>query len=77
MGWACFGLTVRQILTSGEHNRKLPEIVGLLKNLLETADFKKLRAESERHLVDGKYVKFIVYAEGGVPKYEMRIGPEP
>ena len=69
--------TVRQLLTSGEHNRKLLEIVGLLKNFLETADFKKLRAESERHLVEGRYVKFIVYEESGLAKYEMRISPEP
>ncbi len=68
---------VGQLLASGEHNPKLLEIVGLLKNFLETADFKKLRAESERHLVEGRYVKFVVYAEGGVPKYEMRISPEP
>jgi len=69
--------TVRQLLASGQHNRKLLEIVGLLKNFLETADFKKLRAESERHLVEGRHVKFVVYAEGGVPKYEMHISPEP
>ena len=69
--------TVRQLLASGEHNRKLLETAGLLKNFLETADFKKLRAESERYLVDGKHVKFVVYAEGGVSKYEMRISPEP
>lgn len=69
--------TVRQLLASGEHDRKLIEIVGLLKNFLETADFKRLRVESERHLVEGRYVKFVVYAEGGVPRYEMRISPEP
>ena len=67
---------VGQLLASGEHNRKLLEIVGLLKNFLETADFKKLRAESERHLLEWRYVKFVVYAEGGVPKCEMRISPE-
>lgn len=69
--------TVRQLLASGEHNRKLLEIVGLLKNFLETADFKKLRAECERHLVEGRYVKLVVYAEGGVPKHDMQISPEP
>ena len=68
--------TVRQLLASGEHNPELLEIVGLLKNFLETADFKKLRAESEKHLIEGSYVKFIVYAEGGVSKYEMRISPK-
>jgi hypothetical protein len=69
--------TVRQLLASGEYNRKLLEVVGLLKNFLETADFKKLRAESERHLVEGRHVKFVVYAEGRVPKYKMQISPEP
>ncbi|MGA2670700.1 MAG: hypothetical protein ABSF21_04720 [Dehalococcoidia bacterium] len=68
---------VRQLLASGEHNRKLLEIVGLLKNFLETADFKKLRAESERYLVEGSHVKFVVYAESRVLKYEMQISPEP
>jgi translation initiation factor IF-3 len=65
--------TVRQLLASGEQNRKLLGIAGLLKNFLETADFKKLRAESERYLVDGKHVKFTVYAQGRVPKYEIQI----
>jgi hypothetical protein len=65
------------LLAFGEHNPKYIEIVGLLKDFLETADLKKLCAKPERHLVEGRYVKFIVYAEGGVPKYEMRISPEP
>jgi hypothetical protein len=69
--------TTRQLLAPGEYNQKLLEIVGLLKNFLETADFKKLRVESEKYLVEGRYVKFVVYAEGGVPKCEMRVSPEP
>ena len=68
---------VRQLLASGEHNRKLLEIAGLLKNFLETVDFKKLRAESERHLVEWRHVKFVVYAEGRAPKYDMQISPDP
>jgi len=64
---------VRQLLASGEHSPELLEIVELLKNFLETADFKKLRMESERHLIDGKHVKFVVYTEGGFPKYKMQI----
>ena len=65
------------MLAFGEHNPKFIEIVGLLKDFLETADLKKLRAKPERHLVEGRYVKFIVYEEGGLAKYEMRISPEP
>ena len=68
---------VGQLLASGGHNPKLLETVGILKNFLEAIDFKKLRAESERHLVEGRYVKFIVYEEGGLAKCEMRISPEP
>jgi hypothetical protein len=71
---------VGQLLSSGKGKRKFSENTQkaeLPRNFLETADFKKLRAESERHLVEGRYVKFVVYAEGGVPKYEMRISPEP
>jgi len=65
--------TVRQLLASGEHNRKLLEIVGLLKNFLETADFKKLRAESEVLLAEGREVKFILWLDSGELRYEMRI----
>jgi hypothetical protein len=65
------------LLASGEHNPKFLEIAGLLKDFLETADLKKLGAESERHLAEGMYFKFVVYAEGGVPKYETRISPKP
>jgi hypothetical protein len=36
-------------------------------------DFKKLRRESERCLIEGRKVKFVVYLEGGVPKYNMRV----
>ena len=68
---------VRQLLSSRGHSRKSLEIARLLKNFLETADFKKLRAESERHLVEGRHVKFVVYAEEGVPKCNMQISPEP
>jgi len=68
---------VGQLLASGAHDPKLLEIVRLLKDFLETADFKKLRAKSERHLVEGRHVKFVVYAESGAPKCEMRISPEP
>jgi len=65
--------TVRQLLASGEHNRKLLGIAGLLKNFLETADFKKLRAESEVLLGEGREVKFVLWLDSGALRYEMRI----
>jgi len=64
---------VRQLLTSGKHNRTLLETVALLKNFLETADFKKLRAESEAFLIEGRGVKFLLRFESGTLKYKMRL----
>jgi hypothetical protein len=68
---------VRQLLAMEEGNDELEERAELLRSFLETTDFRRLRSESERYLVDGRRVKFVVYAGGGVPKYEMRISPEP
>ncbi|MDD5288165.1 MAG: hypothetical protein PHY28_03535 [Dehalococcoidales bacterium] len=71
---------VSQLLSSGKNKRKISENTKkaeLLKNFLETADFKKLRAESEGHIINGRLVKFVVYTESRVTKYEMRISPEP
>ena len=71
---------VSQLLLSGKDKRKISENTQkaeLLRNFLETADFKRLRAESERHLVEGRCVKFVVYPEGVVPKYEMRVCTKP
>jgi hypothetical protein len=65
--------TVRQLLTSGKHNRKLLETAALLKNFLETADFKKLRAESEAFLTEGRGVKFVLRFDTGSLTVEMRL----
>jgi len=64
--------TVRQLLTSGKHNRKLLQTAALLKNFLETADFKKLRAESEALLTKGQKVKFILRFDSGNLTFEMQ-----
>lgn len=64
---------VRQLMTSGEGNRELEEMAELLRIFLDTMDFGRLRSESERHLGEGRNVKFVVYLEDGVSKYEMQI----
>ena len=61
-----------ELLKGGEEG-ELAQKLELLRLFLELADFSKLRGESEKHLVEGKKVKFIVYLEKGKPKYEMRI----
>lgn len=47
--------------------------IELLKAFLETMDFRKLRSESEMHLVEGRRVKFVVYWQDNKPSYDMVI----
>ena len=61
-----------ELLKKGEEE-ELTEKLETLRLFLESADFNKLRSESEKHLVEGKGVKFILYLEKGMPKYEMKI----
>jgi len=65
--------TLKQLLARGETNRELEEKAEILRLFLQTADFKKLRAESEKFLIEGKVVKFVIYAERGVPRYAMQV----
>lgn len=64
---------VQKLLASGEDNKELQEKLEILRLFLETTDFKKLRAESERQLMEGRKVQFVVYLEKGMPKYEMHV----
>ena len=64
--------TQRELLKGGEEG-ELTEKLELLRLFLESADFSKLRGESESHLIEGKRVKFVLSLENGKPKYEMRI----
>jgi hypothetical protein len=68
---------VRQLLSSGAGDEKLCARAELLRNFLETADFKKLREESERHLLRGRSVSFLVYLEDGIVKHDMRTQVQP
>lgn len=49
------------------------EKLEILRLFLETADFRKLRAESEKHLAEGENVRFTVYLEDCILKYEMDV----
>lgn len=64
---------VQRFLALGGGNKPLEERLEILRLFLETADFKKLRSESEKQLMEGRIVRFLVYLEGGVSKYEMHI----
>lgn len=65
--------TMKQLLAAAEESKETQEKIGILRLFLEATDFRKLRAESEKHLVDGGKVKFVVYLEDEAPKYNMRV----
>ena len=65
--------TLKQLLAPGETSKELEERLEILRLFLQTTDFGRLRAESEKWLVEGKTVKFVIYAEGGAPKYVMQV----
>ena len=65
--------TLKRLLTGEEVNNELEEKAEILRLFLQTADFKKLRAESEMWLVEGKTVKFMIYVEYRVPRYAMQV----
>jgi hypothetical protein len=62
---------VGEYLRTGE--RELEEKIELLRLFLEKADFRELRRQSEKYLIEGKNIKFILYLEQGEPKYEMKV----
>jgi len=65
--------SVNQYMESGREDKKLEEKIELLKAFLESMDFKKLRSQSERYLVKGKQVKFVISWKEGKPSYEMLV----
>ena len=67
-----YNQVLSELLEKGEQ-AELAQKLEMLRLFLETADFSKLRNESEKHLVEGRKVKFILYLEEGKPEYEMKI----
>ena len=65
--------SVREYLRSGEGDRELGQRIELLKSFLESADFPHLRQQSEKLLIEGKDVRFVVSMDKGKPMYEMRV----
>jgi hypothetical protein len=63
----------RMLLEKEAGDEETGKKLEILRLFLETADFKRLRAESERHLAEGKSVRFTVYLEDGVPRCKMQV----
>jgi hypothetical protein len=66
-----FWNSVNQYMKGEQKDKKLEERIELLKSFLESVDFKKLRSQSERYIVEGKQVKFVISWKEGKPNYEM------
>ena len=58
-------------MASTENSEALAEKIELLRLFLESADFSKLRAESEKWLSAGRGVKFILRLENGKPETKL------
>ena len=66
-----FWSSVNQYMESDREDKKLGEKIELLKAFLESMDLRKLRSQSEKYLVDGKRVKFVISWRKGKPSYEL------
>jgi len=71
-----FWNSVNQYMESGQKDKKLEERIELLKAFLESADFRKLRSQSEKYLVEGKPVKFVIRWKEGKPSHEMVVADQ-
>lgn len=64
---------VDEYLRAKTDDKALEGRIELLKSFLETADFKALRSQSERHMIEGKRVTFTIFIKDGKPYHEMSI----
>ncbi|MBE9501003.1 MAG: hypothetical protein IMY87_01045 [Chloroflexi bacterium] len=68
-----FWNSVNGYLEGGREDRELEERIELLKAFLESTDFGKLRSQSEKHLIEGKKVKFVICRQEGGLDYRMMV----
>lgn len=69
-----FRRSADEYMKLGREDKSLEGKIELLRSFLQTADFRKLRAESEKHLTEGKTVRFILTSDRGKLNYEMKVG---
>jgi len=67
-----YAATMSRIL-SGDHSDALEERLELLKAFLVTADFGRLRQESEQHMLRGAEVKFVLSRYGEHADWDVRM----
>ena len=64
--------TLRELLKKDKDDR-LEERLETLRLFLEGTDFKELREKYEVYLTQGKRVKFHIYLDAGILKYEIAV----
>ena len=62
---------VRSYLQTGKFDEDFEDKVETLRTFLQSADFRKLRQQSDEYLVRGQKIKFILYRERGKIKYNL------
>jgi len=65
--------SVNKFMEGEQEDKELQQKIELLKAFLESMDFRKLRWESEEHLMQGERVKFVIYWKESKPSYEMEV----
>jgi len=60
-------------LLRGRGEENIAGMLEVLKLFLESVDFSRLRGASEKHLIAGRKVTFILYLEEGDLKCEMKV----
>lgn len=66
-----FWNSVNQYMEGEQNDEKFERRIELLKSFLESMDFKKLRSQSEKYLVEGKQIKFVISWKDDKPSYEI------
>jgi len=68
-----FSKSKDEYLQRGVDDRELEARIELLRMFLDTVDFRGLRRESEKLLLAGKTVRFVLYLEEGKLRYDMMV----
>lgn len=62
---------VAQYMKGARKHEELGQRIQLIRAFLESADFRKLRSESEIHLTRGRKIKFVLSWRDGKLSYKM------
>ena len=65
--------TVNEYMQGGALDEEVAERIEVLKTFLESADFRELRKESERYLLEDKKIKFLLSLAEGKLECELEV----